>query len=137
MEAMRKLLSHNLLVGFHSTVKYYDAKSQGRKDTYVLHSDFKILICQASCVNQSDRGMTSMKYHLQFRSEACLFLLEFLFIYISNVIPFPGFPSGNSFLIHLLHASMRMLHPNSHLITLAFPYIVASGLHRTKDLFSH
>ena len=53
--------------------------------------------------------MTSMKYHLQFRSEACLFLLEFLFIYISIVIPFPGFPSGNPLSHSPSPDSMRVL----------------------------
>jgi hypothetical protein len=32
-----------------------------------------------------------------------LFLLDIFFIYISNVIPFPGFPSKNSISPHLAH----------------------------------
>jgi hypothetical protein len=31
------------------------------------------------------------------------FLFDVLFIYISNVIPFPGFPSGNSLFHPLFH----------------------------------
>jgi hypothetical protein len=70
-----------------------------------------------------------------------LFLLDIFFIYISNVIPFPGFPSENP-LSHLPPhiAFMRVLrHPptHSHLTALKFPYTGTSNLHRTKCLSSH
>jgi hypothetical protein len=69
----------------------------------------------------------------------CLFVLFcFLnFIYISNVIPFPGFPSANS---SPPPASMMVCpHPltHSHLPALAFLYTGASSLHRTEGLPSH
>jgi len=64
-----------------------------------------------------------------------------LFIYISNVIPLPDFPSSNPLSYPPFpHASTRVLpYPltPSHLIALAFPYAGASSLHRTKGLPSH
>jgi hypothetical protein len=53
------------------------------------------------------------------------FLLDILCIYISNVIPIPGFPSRFPLLHPPSPASMRMLPlppTYSHLTTLAFPY---------------
>jgi hypothetical protein len=52
-------------------------------------------------------------------------LLIIFFIYISNVIPFPCFPSGNPLSPPPLLASMKVLpHPPTHfcLPTLAFCY---------------
>jgi hypothetical protein len=69
------------------------------------------------------------KYFLVF-----LFLLDIFFIYISNLIPFPGFPSK----IPLSHlppsASMRVFPPPTYscLPVLAFSYIGASSFHRIK-----
>jgi hypothetical protein len=63
------------------------------------------------------------KYHslcfLLFLVSLCCFLKKFLldifFIYISKVIPFPGFPSGNALFHPLPAASMRVLtHPTTH-----------------------
>jgi hypothetical protein len=55
------------------------------------------------------------------------FLLDIFFIYISNVIPFPGLPSENP-LFSPIH---------SHFPVLAFPYTGAWSLLRTKGLSSH
>ena len=63
-----------------------------------------------------------------------------LFIYISNVTPFPEFPSRNPYPILPPPVSMRVLkHPytHSHFPSLAFPYTGAWRLPRTKDLSSH
>ena len=68
----------------------------------------------------------------------CFFKNFFLFIYISNVNPFPGFPSATPY--PNLLSSMRLLpHPptHSHLTALAFPYTGALSLHRTKGLPSY
>jgi hypothetical protein len=67
------------------------------------------------------------------------FLLSIFFIYISDVIAFPGFPSR----IFLSHPIPLLLwgcpHPLTHsqIPVLAFSNTGASSLHRTKDLFSH
>jgi hypothetical protein len=69
------------------------------------------------------------------------FLLDILFIYISNVIPFPSFPSTNP----LSHPPSPRLYEgappptHSYLTTLAFPYTGALSLHshRTKGLSFH
>jgi hypothetical protein len=70
-----------------------------------------------------------------------LFLLDILFIYISNVILFPCFFSLKT---HILFppplASMRMFtHPPTHscLHALKFPYTGTLSLHRTESLSSH
>ena len=69
------------------------------------------------------------------------FLMDILFIYISNVIPFPGVPSRNTLPHPPSPASMMVLpYPSTyslHLTTLAFPYIGAASLQWTKGLFSH
>jgi hypothetical protein len=57
--------------------------------------------------------------------------LYIFFIYISNVIPFPGFPSENPLSPQPAHQ-----HTHSHLSTLTFPYTGASSLQGTKGLFS-
>jgi hypothetical protein len=65
------------------------------------------------------------------------FLLGVLFIYISNVISFPGFPSETPYAIPSPFAPMRVL-PHlptpSHLTTLIYHpiYSGASNLHRTN-----
>ena len=54
-----------------------------------------------------------------------MYVFGILFIYISNVIPFPGFPSGNLLYHPPPPASMRVLPDpptHSNLTTLAFPY---------------
>jgi hypothetical protein len=66
-----------------------------------------------------------------------IFLLVILFIYISNVISHPSFPSTNPLLPSPPTASMRVLsHLPTHLwiSALAFPYPGSSNLHRTKGL---
>ena len=68
------------------------------------------------------------------------FLLDFAFIYISTVIPFPVHLPQTPYPIHLTPASMRVLPhapTHSHLTVLAFPYTGASSLHRTKGIPSH
>jgi hypothetical protein len=63
-----------------------------------------------------------------------IFLLDILFIYMPNVIPFAGF------LIFPPPASMRvLLYPpiHSYLPALAFPYTGACSFPRTKGLSSH
>ena len=57
------------------------------------------------------------------------FLLDILCIYISNVIPFPGFPSRTP------HHTFPPTH--SHHTTLALPYTGESSLHRTKGPSSY
>jgi hypothetical protein len=68
------------------------------------------------------------------------FLLDILFIYISNIIPFPGFHSATP----LSHPPSLCFygdipHPPTHpcLTALAFPYTGTLSLHRTKGLSSH
>jgi hypothetical protein len=65
------------------------------------------------------------------------FLLVILFIYNSNVIPLPSFPSENP--LPPPHCFYEDAPPPTHsrLIALAFPYTRAQSLHRTKDLSSH
>jgi hypothetical protein len=66
-------------------------------------------------------------------------LLDIFFIYISNVIPFPGFPSRNPLSHTLSPASVRVFsHPPtySYLPTLAFPYTGASAPSLTPPLRS-
>jgi hypothetical protein len=63
-----------------------------------------------------------------------VFLLDILFIYISNVITFPGFSSGKPLFHPPPPASMRVFSHHSHLPTLVFPYTGASSLLRTKGL---
>jgi hypothetical protein len=64
-----------------------------------------------------------------------IFLFDFL-IYISNVIPFPGFPPapGNSLSHSLSPCLCEDIHPPTHfcLPVLAFPYTGVSNLHRIK-----
>jgi hypothetical protein len=60
------------------------------------------------------------------------FLLDIVFIYISNVIPFPGFPSEN-----LISPPCAHQPTHSHFLALAFPYSGALNLHRIKGLSSH
>jgi hypothetical protein len=55
-------------------------------------------------------------------------------IYISNIIPFPGFPSESP---HPLSPHPAHQSTHSHFLALAFPYTGASSLHRTKGLSSH
>jgi hypothetical protein len=69
------------------------------------------------------------------------FLLDILFIYISTVIPFPGFSFTNpiSHLPPLLLWGCSPTHPPTHsyLNVLAFPYTGALSLHRTQGLPSY
>jgi hypothetical protein len=53
--------------------------------------------------------------------ELFIFLLDIFFIYISNVIPFPGFPSENPLPHSLLPPPV---HQSTHscFLALAFPY---------------
>jgi hypothetical protein len=62
-----------------------------------------------------------------------LFLIRY-FIYISNVIPFPSFPSENP--LSTPHSLCSPSHPLPYLV-LEFPYTGAQSLHRTKGLSSH
>ena len=65
--------------------------------------------------------------------------MDILFFYISNVIPFPGFPSTAPYSIPLSPVSMRVLShlpTHSHLAALEFPYIGALNLKRIKCLYS-
>jgi len=68
-------------------------------------------------------------------------LLDILFLYISNVIPFSSFPSRTPCLIppSLLLWGYSLTHPPtpSCLPTVAFPYTGALSLHRTKGLSFH
>jgi hypothetical protein len=62
-----------------------------------------------------------------------IFLLDIFFIYISNVIPFPGFPSKNP---HPHPPPPAHQPTHSCFLVLAFPYTGASSLLRTKGLSS-
>ena len=64
-------------------------------------------------------------------------LLDILFIYISNVIPFPDFSPRNT-LSHLPHSCFYQgVPPTIHPLLPPHTHTGASSLHRTKDLFSH
>jgi len=69
------------------------------------------------------------------------FLLNILFIYIFNVIPFPGFPLETLYpILPPPPASVWVLpytHTHSHFPTVAFPYTGTSTLFRNKSLSSH
>jgi hypothetical protein len=63
------------------------------------------------------------------------FLFDIVFIYISNIIPFPGFPS----ITHLSDPPSTCFYEGtppptiySCLSAMAFPYTGALSLHRTK-----
>jgi hypothetical protein len=56
-----------------------------------------------------------------------LFFFDISFILISNVIPFPGFPSKTPSPSPLAHQQTH-----SHFLALAFPYTGASNPHRTR-----
>jgi hypothetical protein len=75
-------------------------------------------------------------YTIYFHAIVFLFLKFFIryFIYISSVIPFPSFLSKNPLSPH--SSTCFPTHPLPFLI-LAFPYIGAQSLHRTKGLSSH
>ena len=84
-----------------------------------------------SCIRFGNTLMTSFLKN---------FLLDILFIYISNVIPFLSFPSQNTLFQPSPPTSMRELpHPTTHSCptSLAFPNTGASSLHRTKGFLSH
>ena len=81
-------------------------------------------------------------YFLKYLLSIVLFilLLNIFFIYISNVIPFPSFPSGTP----LSHSSFPCFYESAPTHThplpfhlLAFPYTGASNFHRKKDFPSH
>jgi hypothetical protein len=66
--------------------------------------------------------------------------MDILIIYISNVIPFSGFPTRTPYPIPPPLASMRVLpYPATHscLPALSFYCIGVSNLHRTNGLSSH
>jgi hypothetical protein len=71
--------------------------------------------------------------------ECIFYCIFYLFIYISNVIPFSDFLQRNP----LSHPPSSCFYEgvstptHSHLPTLTFLYTAASSLHRTKSLFSH
>jgi hypothetical protein len=68
-----------------------------------------------------------------------IFLLDVLFMYISNIIYFPSFLSGKPLPLPPPPASMRVLsHPltHSHLTALAFSYTGVSSLQSTKGHYS-
>ena len=68
------------------------------------------------------------------------FLLDIFFIYISKVIPFPGFSSETPYPIPHTPASMTVLpHPPVHSCfpILAFPYTGTSSLQRANGPSSH
>ena len=89
------------------------------------------------------RGCTSLQSHQQWRSVSLsphphqhllsaelFFLLDIFLIYISNVIPFPGFPSKK-------YPLPPHQPTHSYFLALAFPYTGAQSLQRTKGLSSH
>jgi hypothetical protein len=79
-------------------------------------------------------------HFLDFVTVSFNFLLDILCIYISSVIPFPGFPSRHPLSHPHPLASMKMLpYPpsQSRFPTLTFPYTGESSFHRTKGLSSY
>jgi hypothetical protein len=60
--------------------------------------------------------------------------LDIYFIYISNVILFPGFLSKNPYPLPSTPAHQPT---DSHFLALAFPYTGAERLHRSKGFSSH
>jgi hypothetical protein len=70
-------------------------------------------------------------------SVSTLFLLDFFFIYISNVFLFPGLPFENPLSYPFPHACIKVL-PHTPTVlslpTLAFPYTGVSSALRPKDL---
>jgi hypothetical protein len=68
------------------------------------------------------------------------FKLDILFIYISNVIPFPGFSSEDSLSYSTTPCFYESApHPTNHSYFTALPFLYngAWNLHRTKGLSSH
>jgi hypothetical protein len=63
-----------------------------------------------------------------------ILLLDIFFIYISNVISFPGFPSKKTTYPLLPPPAHQPTH--SHFPALAFPYTGTYNLHRAKGLSS-
>jgi hypothetical protein len=63
-----------------------------------------------------------------------VFVLDISFNYISNVIPFSGYPPPKKNSLSFPPASMRVTPSHSYLPTLAFPYTGALSLHKTKGL---
>ena len=76
-----------------------------------------------------DMGLVTLLFFFNF-----LFLI--LFMYISNVVPFPGFPSANPLSHPPSPVSLRVM-PHFYLTTLASPYVGASSLHRPIGLHSN
>jgi hypothetical protein len=81
----------------------------------------------------------TQKYYFifSFRNQSSFY---WIFYYMSNAIPFLGFPSANPLSYSAFPVSMRVHpHPPTHpcLTPLAFLYIGLSSLHRTKGLCSH
>jgi hypothetical protein len=89
-------------------------------------------IPKSGIAGSSGRSISNFLKNLQidFHSGCTILQLDTLSIYISNVIPFPGFPSGTPLFHPLPSASMSMLpFPTTHsyLLTLTLPYTGASS----------
>ena len=77
----------------------------------------------------------SLKQNLKRENCSSLFLLDIFFIYVSNVIPFPGFTSRNSLSPPTPPASLRVLpHPPTHSLPLPCPGIFLRwGIEPSED----
>ena len=87
-------------------------------------------------LNSVNTHVTCLLPHsLSLINSASLFIsLDMCFIYISNGIPFPCYPSKSP----SYPTSLPLLtKPYLHFPDLAFPYTVGSSLHRTNGLSSH
>jgi hypothetical protein len=79
------------------------------------------------------------KYGREWRGHFFL-LLDIFIMYITNVIPFPGLPSGEPYPLLPPPVSMRVLlliSTHLYLPSLRFSYTGASNPHRPKGLFFH
>lgn len=110
----------------HSSVSMYPFKScvHGEASLKTLYmSRTPHLLCLLAKL-----ALVLFQAHTVVQHDTCTFLLVILFIYISNYIPLPGYPSANSPShlpsLCLLFASIRiLLYPltHSHLTTLTSP----------------
>jgi hypothetical protein len=99
----------------------------------------QLLICVTADIFKSSKTKTFM-FLVSPSFFFCTFcLLAILIIYISNVIPFPSFPSRNTYPIHPLPASMRVLsqpptHPPTPLLLPSHPGILVHwGIEPSQD----
>jgi hypothetical protein len=98
------------------------------------------ILKSSMCYANTARTLQSLQIHGQLylffkkQNKTKQFLLDIFFYYISNVIPFPSFPSENSLSPcppPPCSPTHPLLHPGP-----GFPYTEAKNLHRTRGLSS-